>query len=183
MYSRFSRIRYSAFLLAPLLFLLSCEQRNRQVSEVPSPGRLERPTVILGELRPGPRLLSTRVVNPYAGDPAAMSEGHRLYNWYNCVGCHFNGGGGMGPPLMDDEWIYGSDPENVYDSIYRGRPNGMPAFGGRVPERQLWLIAAYVRSLNPNKPPETPGRPQSGAAHSGTGQGEGARPSGGGGNR
>ena len=41
------------------------------------------------------------------------------------------GGGGIGPPLMDDRWIYGSAPENIYASIVQGRPNGMPAWGGR----------------------------------------------------
>src|ERR1044071_3848683 len=42
----------------------------------------------------------------------AIAEGKRLYTQLNCVGCHANGGGGMGPPLMDDKWIYGSAPAN-----------------------------------------------------------------------
>ena len=37
-----------------------------------------------------------------------MNEGKRLFGWFNCAGCHANGGGGMGPPLMDEKWIYGS---------------------------------------------------------------------------
>lgn len=169
MYSLFRRMLSAVILLASALLSLSCEQRSLQTSEVPSPGRLQQPTAMQGELRPGQSLWAARVTNPYEGDATALNEGRRLYNWYNCVGCHFNGGGGMGPPLMDDEWIYGSAPENVYDSIYRGRPNGMPAFGGRVPERQLWQIAAYVRSLNPNQQPEEPGRQSSDARSSGGG--------------
>jgi cytochrome c oxidase cbb3-type subunit 3 len=49
---------------------------------------------------------------------------------------------------MDDEWIYGSSSANVYWTIVEGRPQGMPAFGGRIPEDEVWRIAAYVRSLS-----------------------------------
>lgn len=53
----------------------------------------------------------------------------------------------MGPPLMDDKWIYGSSPENIYSTIVEGRPNGMPSWGGRIPNMQVWQLVAYVRSL------------------------------------
>ena len=33
-------------------------------------------------------------------------------------------------------------------SILQGRPNGMPAFGGKLPESEAWKIAAFVRSLS-----------------------------------
>jgi cytochrome c oxidase cbb3-type subunit 3 len=88
------------------------------------------------------------VKNDYESNAYAMSEGQRFYASYNCSGCHANGGGGMGPPLMDDEWLYGSRPEQVYASIIQGRPNGMPAWGGRLPDEQVWKIVAYVRSLS-----------------------------------
>lgn len=65
----------------------------------------------------------------------------------NCNGCHFNGGGGIGPALMDDEWIYGSRIENIVQTIKEGRPNGMPSFRGKIPDDQIWQIAAYVRSM------------------------------------
>ncbi len=48
---------------------------------------------------------------------------------------------------MDAKWIYGSSPENIYDTIVQGRPNGMPAFGGKIPGQQVWQLVAYVRSL------------------------------------
>jgi len=53
----------------------------------------------------------------------------------------------MGPPLMDEKWIYGSNPENIFATIVEGRPNGMPSFAGKIPEYQVWQLAAYVRSL------------------------------------
>ena len=54
----------------------------------------------------------------------------------------------MGPPLMDDVWIYGSEPQNIYATIVEGRPNGMPSFRGKIPEQQVWELVAYVRSMS-----------------------------------
>jgi len=54
----------------------------------------------------------------------------------------------MGPALMDDMWIYGAEPANVFASIVEGRPNGMPSFGRRIPESQVWQLVAYVRSMS-----------------------------------
>jgi cytochrome c oxidase cbb3-type subunit III len=76
-----------------------------------------------------------------------LSEGKRLYSWFNCVGCHAHGGGGMGPALMDDRWIYGSEPQNIFATVVEGRPNGMPSFRGKIPAPQIWQLVAYVRSL------------------------------------
>ena len=49
---------------------------------------------------------------------------------------------------MDDEWIYGSDPEQVFATIAEGRPNGMPTFKYRLSNQQIWQLTAYVRSLS-----------------------------------
>ncbi len=78
----------------------------------------------------------------------AVSQGKRLFRWYNCSGCHSNGGGGMGAILMDDKWRYGHEPRAIYASIVEGRPNGMPSFGGRIPDDQVWQLVAYVRSMS-----------------------------------
>jgi cytochrome c oxidase cbb3-type subunit III len=102
----------------------------------------------MSELQTGSAAPVSAVKHPYEGNAYAISEGKRLYTWFNCVGCHFRGGGGIGPPLMDHEWIYGSEPENIFASIVEGRPNGMPSFGGKIPADQVWQLVAYVRSLS-----------------------------------
>ena len=86
-------------------------------------------------------------ISMYDDNAYAVNEGKRLFHWFNCAGCHANGGGGMGPALMDSEWRYGSDPQSIFDSIMRGRPDGMPSFGGHIPPDQVWKIVAYVRSM------------------------------------
>ncbi|HLH16814.1 MAG TPA: c-type cytochrome [Bryobacteraceae bacterium] len=93
-----------------------------------------------------------KVSNPSSGIAYEISEGQRLYTWYNCSGCHANGGGGIGPPLIKTSWIYGGEPAKLFESVAKGRPNGMPAWGDRIPEYQIWQIVAYVRSLNQQEP-------------------------------
>jgi cytochrome c oxidase cbb3-type subunit 3 len=100
--------------------------------------------------------------NPVEGDTRAIVDGRRYFNAFNCSGCHSGyAGGGMGPNLRDTTWIYGSSDADLYSTIAEGRPAGMPAWGGRIPEAQIWEIIAYLRTLGtagePVKPP-TPTR-------------------------
>lgn len=110
------------------------------------------------DLHPGLLPVPRPAGNPLQGSATAGAEGRQLYVWFNCVGCHFNGGGGIGPPLMDEQWIYGSEPANIFSSIVEGRPNGMPAFRRQLTDRQVWQLVGYVRSLS--ELPDAPDRPE-----------------------
>jgi cytochrome c oxidase cbb3-type subunit III len=124
---------------------------------VPPAGRGVPPSRQI-ELQPGPRVPEPEVKNPYEGDPQALKHGQQLYQAFNCAGCHFGGGGGIGPPLMGKTWIYGGRPHNIYESIAQGRPNGMPPYGHLLPEDTIWLIVAYVQSLGKAAQQEGDGR-------------------------
>jgi cytochrome c oxidase cbb3-type subunit III len=91
----------------------------------------------------------------------SVSEGQRLFDSFNCSGCHGGRGGGhIGPALTDSEWRYGSTAEEIHRSIASGRPNGMPAFGGLINDDQIWQLSAYVLSLNGRAPADVAaGRP------------------------
>lgn len=109
--------------------------------------------VVVSALTPGPgRDISVSDLDPraaaYYNNAEAVNTGKRLFGQYNCSGCHSNGGGGMAPALMDDIWIYGGRLDQIHDTLVQGRPNGMPAWGGKIPDEQLWQIAAYVRSMS-----------------------------------
>jgi cytochrome c oxidase cbb3-type subunit 3 len=92
------------------------------------------------------------IKNPVAGDPQAPERGMRYFEAFNCAGCHAaNGGGGMGPALSNNLFIYGGQPENIYLSIYQGRPNGMPAWGGALPSSVIWDLVTYIQNLS-NEP-------------------------------
>lgn len=131
------------------LALPGCQREERTFRELPSA------TVRTGlprqsTLRPGPPASvgpGPAVRAPYDENAYGITQGQRLYQQFNCVGCHFHGGGGIGPPLMDEQWIYGSDPENLFATIVEGRPNGMPSFAGKIPDHQVWMIVSYVRSM------------------------------------
>ena len=86
--------------------------------------------------------------SPFQDNAWGIAEGKRLFTQFNCVGCHANGGGGMGPALMDDLWIYGNHPANIFETIVGGRPNGMPAWKGKIPDQQVWQLVAYIQSMN-----------------------------------
>ncbi len=92
------------------------------------------------------------LVNPRERDPKAVEEGKALFVSYNCADCHGSeGSGGTGPSLQDGRWHFGSTAGDVYESIEEGRPDGMAAWGGRIPESQVWALVAYVRTLAAGK--------------------------------
>jgi cytochrome c oxidase cbb3-type subunit 3 len=54
--------------------------------------------------------------NPLAGNAGARATGRQLFLAYNCAGCHGDhAGGGMGPSLRDEVWIYGGNDADVFD--------------------------------------------------------------------
>ena len=95
--------------------------------------------------------------NPLGTDRNVLQEGRRLFVQYNCSGCHGGrAGGGMGPSLRDEIWIYGKTPGKIFNSIAEGRAHGMPAWGTRLPDRQIWALVAYIQSLRTKDEPEAP---------------------------
>jgi mono/diheme cytochrome c family protein len=99
-------------------------------------------------LFPGGARVDPGIANPFAGDAAAIAAGKRHFAAFNCAGCHAPlGGGGMGPPLSDNDWIYGGDPAQIYLTILHGRAQGMPAFGSMLPGKTIWELVAYIKTL------------------------------------
>jgi cytochrome c oxidase cbb3-type subunit 3 len=145
-----SRFRASSLLAAAAALALGACDREEHHSRAKPIGE----TVPAGESPPtifpggsSPPALDVRAIL-YDNNANAISQGQQLYMQMNCVGCHSHGGGGMGPPLMDDEWRYGGRIDQIATTIAEGRPNGMPAWRGKLTEGQIWELAAYVRSLS-----------------------------------
>jgi cytochrome c oxidase cbb3-type subunit III len=154
-----SHFRKTLLSLAASLPLLACEREERNFQGVPLGASSREPVVQQSRLEPGPPTRGITVSSPYDDNAYGTAQGKRLYSQMNCVGCHSQGGGGIGPPLMDDEWIYGSAPENIFQTIVQGRPNGMPSFGGKIPVDQIWQLVSYVRSMSGLLPKDVaPGR-------------------------
>ena len=86
--------------------------------------------------------------NPYESDKKAIATGSQLFVAYNCIDCHgADGSGAMGPSFQDGRWHFGGTAGEVFESISEGRPDGMPSWGGRISNDQIWMLTAYVRSL------------------------------------
>jgi cytochrome c oxidase cbb3-type subunit 3 len=88
------------------------------------------------------------LTNPYLADKKSATEGEKLFSSMNCDGCHGGGGTGwVGPSLSDGRWRYGGSDGAIYQSIYYGRPRGMPAFGGILSPALTWKLVTYLQSL------------------------------------
>ena len=110
---------------------------------IPRSVRYEQHIFAEGNPPPGDSL-----VNPYAGQARSATEGEKLFASMNCDGCHGGGATGwVGPSLSDGRWIYGGSDGAVFQSIYYGRPHGMPAFGGVLQPEITWKLVTYLRSL------------------------------------
>lgn len=105
-------------------------------------------------IQPGmmPAYAGMALRNPYEGNAQALATGAKLFVAYNCVDCHgADGSGAMGPSLADGRWHFGGAPAEVFESIYQGRPEGMPAWGSLISPDQVWMLVTYVRSLEAGK--------------------------------
>jgi cytochrome c oxidase cbb3-type subunit III len=144
----------SVVIAASLLALAACKREVRNIR--PDPAGAETPlSNAMVSLSPGggpPVTTHTKKGEDYLKNAYELAQGKTLFKQMNCNGCHSNGGGGMGPALIDDEWIYGSTIENIVATIREGRPNGMPSFRGKITDDQIWQIAAYVVSMRGKVP-------------------------------
>jgi cytochrome c oxidase cbb3-type subunit 3 len=98
---------------------------------------------------PGVEKVADYVLGLETGESAspATTEGGVLFQQY-CSACHGPTGSGqplLGAPALDDKvWLYGGDRAQVIRSIAGGRSGTMPAFGRRLDETQIRLLAAWL---------------------------------------
>jgi mono/diheme cytochrome c family protein len=85
-------------------------------------------------------------VLPGGAELDAIIQGHKLFGTY-CSDCHADGTGKRGPDLTNREWIYGGWYSELYASIARGRPGGMPPMLGTLGKHGITRIISYIRSI------------------------------------
>jgi len=97
------------------------------------------------------RKFQSQDIRAVAADPEAREMGQRLFLPY-CIQCHGSDArGGKGfPNLTDDDWLFGGAPEQIKESILKGRDAMMPAKGLKpdLNTDQIRHLAHYVRSLS-----------------------------------
>jgi len=136
------------------LALAACDARVRGDSA--ATGAMPPMFTAVGPV-PGPPANVPSPSNPYSEDQAAFVEGRQLFVRFNCSGCHGGrAGGGMGPSLRDVVWRYGDSDAQIFSAINEGRDRGMPAWGTKITEDQIWKLVAYVKSLRTPAEPNPP---------------------------
>jgi mono/diheme cytochrome c family protein len=106
--------------------------------------------------------------SPYPDFASVADEGHKKFMGAGCNGCHGGtGGGGMGPPLTNPVWVYGSDDDTLFRLISLGSDElkkegynrkGSESVVGPMPPMgtvlkspdDIWKVIAWIRSVNPS---------------------------------
>jgi len=105
------------------------------------------------------------LVNPYKDTQAdIVAQGEALFGSSSCSACHgAAGGGGLGPSVTNDIWVYGGDDDTLFRLIALGSDGlqaqgysrkghesivaPMPPFGAALKNSDdLWKILAFIRA-------------------------------------
>jgi cytochrome c len=132
--------------LAAALALSACSKAPEPTgtdAQMPPSGIRYEANVAAGGIAPP----AVDIKNPHTGAQGNPQAGGALFASMNCDGCHGGGAPGwVGPSLIDGRWRYGGDDEEIFTSIFYGRPKGMPAYGGVVGADGVWMLVAYLKS-------------------------------------
>lgn len=81
-------------------------------------------------------------------DPAAVAAGQKLFTLSSCRTCHGPTlTGGAAPNLVDQGWLHGGRPSEVFQTIVRGVPSkGMPTWGPALDATVITQIVAFIFS-------------------------------------
>jgi hypothetical protein len=93
-------VRFSVALRMTVLAVVgtaACQREERNFSGMPPSATSTMPAARESGLQPGPSVRSASINGPYEQNAYGVSQGKTLYNQFNCSGCHFQGGGGIGP--------------------------------------------------------------------------------------
>ena len=130
-----------AIALLAALALAACSQNNEVAAEDPGHASGEHGSSSSAGLPDG---------HIAAGEKRAQVKSEATKQ--SCIDCHgADGSGAMGPSLADGRWHFGGAPAEIFESIYQGRPEGMPAWGTLISSDQIWMLVTYLRSLEKNR--------------------------------
>jgi cytochrome c len=131
-----------ALLAGAALAASGCKGGSETKSQGPETGMKTEDRIIAGGVAPAADALS----KPRPSNATADAGGN-LFASMNCDGCHGGGAvGWVGPSLVDGRWRYGGADDEIFTSIYYGRPKGMPAYGGVLGTDGVWMIVAYIKA-------------------------------------
>jgi cytochrome c oxidase cbb3-type subunit 2 len=117
-------------------------------------------------------------VNPLRDSPHAIARGQQVFA-DNCTACHGDEGHGVAdvaPDLLDDVFL-GESPDMPdaawFALIHDGsdakptlgrkglESGGMTAFGGQIPDDDIWAVISFLRAQKAHEKKETPAEEKS----------------------
>ncbi len=94
-----------------------------------------------------PFYLYADMKNPYTLKPEIIKEGAEIFK-RNCEACHGQGGrGDICPDLTKKDKKYGNSDADLFTSISKGRPGGMPNWDTSLGSDRIWKVIIYLRSI------------------------------------
>jgi cytochrome c oxidase cbb3-type subunit 3 len=87
-------------------------------------------------------------------DAGDLEEGAAIYQ-ANCLACHAaDGGGGIGPNLVDEHWILGGGIKNIFHTVSEGgrAGKGMIAWKSTLKPAEIQKVSSYILSLQGTTP-------------------------------
>lgn len=78
-----------------------------------------------------------------------VSKGEKTFQ-ATCTACHGTDlKGGIGFNLVDDTWVHGAKPSDIYLTIENGVPEkGMQAWGEQLGQKRITELVAYILNKN-----------------------------------
>ena len=136
----------SALLVASILCACQREERNSRL-DPPLTSALANYALMPNRIGGATPEVYSALGTPYETNSYNLAEGKRLFEWFNCKGCHADGGGNSGPALLDGWWRYGSDIVSIVATLREGRPHGMPSYQNKLTTEEMWQLAGYVGTI------------------------------------
>jgi len=85
--------------------------------------------------------------NPLEGKSDAIKEGKEIFG-ANCSICHGKDAkGGIGLNLLKKDLKYGRADKDLFASISKGRPGGMPDWEKTLGKDRIWKVISYLRTI------------------------------------
>ena len=87
------------------------------------------------------------VMKEYSDDKEAIKDGKEIFA-NTCAPCHnADATGKIGPNLTAPKLKYGSTRQDLYETITKGRPNGMPSFLPQIGAEKISKVIAFLETL------------------------------------
>lgn len=95
-------------------------------------------------------ILDDETLRSFAENQEWVASGRATYQ-QNCSACHMPDlSGGVGPNLVDAEWLHGSNPTDIYNVIAEGViEKGMQAWENQLGPKKIAEVVAFVLNQQP----------------------------------